>query len=84
MSLYGQHNKIDNSYLINRSEGFFVVEPDNLISGTSVVAASYCRRKGILMYNFKGLDPEFSKYVSNLYIVPTYMHYILKSINYHR
>ncbi|XP_071521309.1 DNA replication ATP-dependent helicase/nuclease DNA2 isoform X2 [Panulirus ornatus] len=47
---------VDGHFLIDNSKGVIVINPDFLISGTSVVSAVFCRRKTILSERFKGLD----------------------------
>ena len=42
--------------IIDNSAGLLVVNPDRLISGTSVVATLFCQRKAILNDLFRGLD----------------------------
>ena len=43
-------------YTIDNSQGLLVINPDYLISGTSVVSAVFCRRKSVLNERFRGLD----------------------------
>ncbi|XP_037077017.1 DNA replication ATP-dependent helicase/nuclease DNA2-like [Pollicipes pollicipes] len=49
--LHAPHDVIDNL------SGQLVVNPDRLISGTSVVAACFCARKAVLSELFRGLEP---------------------------
>ncbi|CAG0913650.1 unnamed protein product [Notodromas monacha] len=42
---------------IDNSAGLLVVNPDFLISGTSVVSGLFCRRKAVLAQSIRGCDP---------------------------
>ncbi|KAK3590495.1 hypothetical protein CHS0354_015484 [Potamilus streckersoni] len=54
----------DDTYTINDTQGLLVVNPDLLLSGTSVVSSVFCMRKSVLNEKFKGCD---SKNVYMLY-----------------
>ena len=43
-------------YQVDDSSGLLVVDPDRLVSGTSVVSSLFCRRKAALSEWFKGLE----------------------------
>lgn len=45
-----------NAYKMDKDEGFCVTDPDNLISGTTVVSSLFCRRKAVLQDRFRGID----------------------------
>ncbi len=45
-----------NSYKVTSESGKIIVNPDCLISGTSVVGSLFCQRKGILSDKFRGID----------------------------
>lgn len=49
-------NLADEHFTIDNSKGLIVINPDFLISGTSVVSAVFCRRKAVLNERFKGMD----------------------------
>ncbi|CAE1265881.1 DNA2 [Acanthosepion pharaonis] len=43
-------------YHITNQEGLLVINPDTLVSGTSIVSTLFCMRKAILNERFKGID----------------------------
>nr|XP_027220953.1 LOW QUALITY PROTEIN: DNA replication ATP-dependent helicase/nuclease DNA2-like [Penaeus vannamei] len=47
----------DGHFTVNNTQGLIVINPDFLISGTSVVSGVFCRRKAVLNERFRGLDP---------------------------
>ncbi|XP_046738978.1 DNA replication ATP-dependent helicase/nuclease DNA2 [Diprion similis] len=51
-----QANKQLNDWVVDNSSGFVVEQPDFLVSGTSVVGALFCARRGILSDRFKGIE----------------------------
>ncbi|KAM7349612.1 DNA replication helicase/nuclease 2 isoform 1-T2 [Cochliomyia hominivorax] len=44
------------AFKVDKDQGFCVINPDNLISGTSVVGSLFCRRKAVLQDRFRGID----------------------------
>lgn len=64
VSLQGVWNESLQSYCIDRDHGFCVINPDTLISGTTVVGSLFCARKAVLQERFRGLDGD-NKVVSN-------------------
>uniref|UniRef100_T1IXE8 DNA replication ATP-dependent helicase/nuclease n=1 Tax=Strigamia maritima TaxID=126957 RepID=T1IXE8_STRMM len=42
---------------IDNTNGLIIVNPDHLLSGTSVVSSLFCMRKSVLMEQFRGSDP---------------------------
>lgn len=44
------------AYKVDKDQGFCVINPDTLISGTSVVGSLFCRRKAVLQDRFRGID----------------------------
>jgi hypothetical protein len=46
----------DSHYVVDDQRGFCVVNPDILVSGTSVVSTLFCMRKAVLNEKFKGLE----------------------------
>lgn len=46
----------DGHYTIDNNQGIIVINPDYLISGTSIVSAVFCRRKSVLNERFRGMD----------------------------
>ncbi|XP_058128152.1 DNA replication ATP-dependent helicase/nuclease DNA2 [Anopheles coustani] len=45
-------------FIVNSTDGFFVTNPDQLISGTTVVGAMFCRRRGVLQEMFRAIDAD--------------------------
>ena len=45
-------------YKVDDLTGLLVVNPDSLVSGTSVVSTLFCKRKAVLNEIFKGMDGE--------------------------
>jgi hypothetical protein len=43
--------------IIDRQSGLIVVNPDLLVSGTSVVSSLFCQRKAVLSERFRGVEP---------------------------
>lgn len=56
LSIKAVWNAEKNSYCITNTDGFVVVNPDMLISGTTVVGGLFCMRKAILSDRFTGID----------------------------
>lgn len=46
----------EESYCVTSDDGFIVVRPDLLVSGTTVVGGLFCMRKTILADRFKGIE----------------------------
>lgn len=44
-------------WLVDNEEGFIIIYPDILLTGTSVVGSLFCSRRSILSYVFPGSDP---------------------------
>ncbi|XP_055319976.1 DNA replication ATP-dependent helicase/nuclease DNA2 isoform X1 [Sitodiplosis mosellana] len=44
------------SYCVTNTNGFVVVRPDFLVSGTTVVSGLFCMRKAVLQDRFKGIE----------------------------
>ena len=44
------------AFLVDNATGLLVVEPDRMVSGTSIVSTLCCMRKAVLNECFKGLD----------------------------
>eukprot|EP00095_Tigriopus_kingsejongensis_P009867 maker-scaffold757_size101632-snap-gene-0.17 protein:Tk09867 transcript:maker-scaffold757_size101632-snap-gene-0.17-mRNA-1 annotation:"dna replication atp-dependent helicase nuclease dna2-like" len=56
-----------NEYLVNDRGGLLVVQPDHLVSGTSVVASLFCLRQAVLNERFKGLEgPSKTMFIGTL------------------
>jgi len=49
------------AYVVDDAGGAIVVDPDRLVSGTSVVSALFCMRKAVLAEKFKGYDGKSSE-----------------------
>lgn len=58
ISLKAFFDKTSNLYRINAQDGMIVTDPDYLVSGTSVVGALYCQRRGVLQERFRGVDAD--------------------------
>lgn len=56
VSIIGVWNEERNVYCVTLNEGFCVVRPDVLVSGTTVVGGLFCMRKAILSDRFKGIE----------------------------
>lgn len=68
VSIVAVWNEPLQAHCVNGDAGFIVTQPDHLISGTSVVGALFCRRKGVLTDKFSGID-SCNKIVSLLGIL---------------
>lgn len=44
------------TYCVTNNDGFVVVRPDFLVSGTTVVGGLFCMRKAVLQDRFKGIE----------------------------
>lgn len=47
-----EHTPVDH-FVVNADSGFFVTNPDLLVSGTTVVGSLYCQRRGVLQELFR-------------------------------
>lgn len=70
VSVVAVWNVAKHCYCVSSREGFVVVRPDFLVSGTSVVGGLFCLRKSILSDRFKGIDAN-SKIVSESSVTNT-------------
>lgn len=61
VSVKGVFNEDRKMYSISNQHGIIVVNPDQLISGTSVVGTLFCARKSVLSERFRGVDAGDSK-----------------------
>lgn len=61
VSAKGIFNDDRKMYIISNQHGIIVVNPDQLISGTSVVGTLFCARKAVLSERFRGVDAGDSK-----------------------
>lgn len=68
VSLLAAWNDVKHCYCVSSREGFAVVRPDFLVSGTTVVSGLFCLRKSILSDRFKGIDAS-SKLVSERSVI---------------
>lgn len=68
VSLLAVWNDAKHCYCVSSRDGFAVVRPDFLVSGTSVVGGIFCMRKSILSDRFKGIDAN-SKIVSGVLVI---------------
>lgn len=44
-------------WLVDNEQGFIIVHPDILITGTGVVGSLFCQRQSVLNYIFPSSDP---------------------------
>lgn len=58
VSVKGAFDRSNNLYRINNEDGMIVTDPDYLVSGTSVVGALYCQRRGVLQERFRGVEAD--------------------------
>lgn len=75
VSLRGVFDSSNNSYKVTSQDGMIVTDPDYLVSGTSVVGALYCQRRGVLQERFRGVDTD-----SKLMMIGTIVHELLQKI----
>ncbi|XP_055599128.1 DNA replication ATP-dependent helicase/nuclease DNA2 [Uranotaenia lowii] len=73
ISLIGVLDRVTGFYRIDSSDGMIVTDPDHLISGTSVVGALYCQRRGVLQERFRGIDAD-----SRIMTIGTIVHALLQ------
>lgn len=76
VSLLAAWNEAKHCYCVSSRDGFAVVRPDFLVSGTSVVGGLFCLRKSILSDRFKGIDAN-NKIVSGLSFIRSLLESIL-------
>ena len=62
--------------IIDRNNGLIVVQPDILVSGTSVVASLFCRRKAVLSERFRGSEATSRQMLSG-----TLVHRLLQKVH---
>ncbi|XP_042863351.1 DNA replication ATP-dependent helicase/nuclease DNA2-like [Penaeus japonicus] len=65
----------DGHFTVNNTQGLIVINPDFLISGTSVVSGVFCRRKAVLNERFRGLDPG-----NQLMLVGSLVHQLFQEV----
>lgn len=56
VSIIAAWNSKSQCYCITNLNGFVVIRPDLLVSGTTVVSGLFCMRKAILADRFKGIE----------------------------
>lgn len=56
VSIFAKWSAEYQCYSVSSEYGFFIVAPDYLVSGTSVVGSLFCPRKGVLSDRFTGVD----------------------------
>ncbi|XP_042230821.1 uncharacterized protein LOC121872220 [Homarus americanus] len=66
---------VDGHFSIDNKKGLIVINPDFLISGTSVVSAVFCRRKAVLNERFKGLDSN-----NQLMLIGSLIHQLFQEV----
>ncbi|XP_045595912.2 DNA replication ATP-dependent helicase/nuclease DNA2 [Procambarus clarkii] len=68
-------NPVDGHFTVDNSKGLIVINPDFLISGTSVVSAVFCRRKAVLNERFKGMDSS-----NQLMLIGSLVHQLFQEV----
>ena len=64
-------------WAVDGTQGLLVLHPDCLMSGTSVVAGVFCRRKAVLNELFKGYDPP-NKHM----VIGSLLHQVFQKVNF--
>ncbi|XP_055844725.1 DNA replication ATP-dependent helicase/nuclease DNA2 [Episyrphus balteatus] len=62
-------------FKVDKDNGFIITNPDFLISGTSVVGALFCQRKGVLQDRFRGLEGN-----NKIMFIGSLVHEILQTV----
>lgn len=76
-----QANKLSNKWVVDNKGGFVIEKPDYLVSGTSVVGALFCTRRGVLSDRFKGIDSVTDcKQGANLMVIGSLVHELLQEV----
>ena len=57
VSLKARKCSLTNCFEIDDNDGLLVINPDILLSGTSIVGSVFCKRRAILSERFSGFDP---------------------------
>lgn len=55
-------------FVVNADFGFFVTDPDRLVSGTTVVGSLFCHRRGVLQELFRMSESENTQVCTKLLI----------------
>ena len=55
------HNNFDEDIVIDDLNGLLVVNPDHLVSGTSIVSSLFCMRKAVLNEGFRGIEGNVNR-----------------------
>ncbi|KAH8386694.1 hypothetical protein KR093_001972 [Drosophila rubida] len=63
------------SYVVNKEFGYCVIQPDMLISSTTVTGSLFCRRKAVLQDRFRGVDGA-----NAVMVVGTVVHELLQTV----
>jgi DNA replication ATP-dependent helicase Dna2 len=61
--------------IIDGKSGIIVVNPDLLVSGTSIVSSLFCQRKAVLSERFRGIEPT-----NQVMLNGTLVHRILQKV----
>ena len=56
VNVLGLDEEVNKDWVIDDMNGLLVVNPDVLISGTSIVSTLFCMRKAVLNERFKGQE----------------------------
>ena len=51
------------AWTVDDINGMIIVDPDHLISGTSIVSSLFCMRKAVLNEIFKGTEGDFIEFL---------------------
>lgn len=77
-----QARKENNQWIIDNSNGFLIVQPDALISGTTVSGALFCKRKAVLSEKFRKMEslPPFMGDSTPL-VIGSLVHELLQTVS---
>ncbi|XP_034118668.1 DNA replication ATP-dependent helicase/nuclease DNA2 [Drosophila albomicans] len=75
VSVQAQWQPSLSSYVVNKESGYCVIQPDMLISSTTVTGSLFCRRKAVLQDRFRGVDGA-----NAVMIVGTLVHELLQTV----
>ncbi|XP_065365424.1 DNA replication ATP-dependent helicase/nuclease DNA2 [Calliphora vicina] len=75
VSLQAEWDDTLQAFKVDKDQGFCVINPDTLISGTSVVGSLFCRRKAVLQDRFRGIDAN-----NKIMVVGSLVHELLQIV----
>lgn len=68
--------KSGEEWLLDNTQGFLVLHPDLLISGTTVVGSLFCPRRSVLSNLFRGMDSD-----SAVMVTGSIVHQLLQMVS---